>query len=861
MAFLSQKPSRVTLNRALEVCELYSKIDGKKIDCNHFKVSSFLNIDEGFLRVDFQDVQNHDDSKGYFVLMGVSYHNSEHQSSELYLKHTKKNYEIKRNAKIKINLKKILLDLFNVDGNKFIIKLGYVFDNDFINSEYLISIPSIIDRKEWIPNVIQMEVEETTSEDLKKLYLNDFKLTKNSSLEEIRLKSCFNSIIKSQFEDSDLIDLFRSQIIIEDLKQNEDYKKYQLNDQKIHSYKEASLELKDKMVEHLLNHMCLKKAIRYLGDSHFILMDKKMPFDLEDIDGICLTEMDSTTTQIKTNIDYVVNNEIIIFHTHVKNNLYNVQFIPNRSLTHMAHQALTKCDLLNVSDYLVDFNSPSSNPNIVRDSGIIIGRLNYNNKNIANNIEQKTAIKRIVNGSAFPSPFLLRGPPGAGKTTTIIEAIVQLINLKPNTHILMIATNNTACNDISKRLWQFVSSNKILRIYSSKYERQQNAENIFRLKCRTVEMCSDCNSRYCKDVQKYRDNPCYEEFYSARVVIVTLAGSGSLVNAGIRSDHFDYIFIDDASSIPEVLTLIPIVGLATSCSNETLSISANIILSGDPSQLEPTVTHPFNLKLGMDRSMMERMIKEVNKYRRDSSDDAFNNNYITQLCNCFRSHKAIVRFAYLHYYGSSQLRSNFISVDENFASGWKHLKNRDFPIMFMDSQYSDNCLVHGKVLLKKVEVNVINYYVNTILADGIDGQKVLPEDIGIISMDLAQPNTIIDQLRLCHPTVEIGTVEAFQGREKKIIFLSTIRTDTKSIGYKRSDKRLLVALTRAKSLLVVVGNTDKLLDCDMWSKFIMYCINNNAYVEAPFEKPIEGMEDEIIPSDEEEEYIDENDNN
>ncbi|CAO1434380.1 unnamed protein product [Diamesa hyperborea] len=858
MAFLSQKQPRVILSRELEVCELFSCINDKKVDANYLKVTSFLNTEEDFLQVDFQDNLDLDDTKGYFIIMGVTYYNSENKPIFISFKHSRKSYGISKNVKMRINLKKILLNLFNVDCNKFIVKLGYMLNDDFIHAEYLMKIPTITERKEWIPDLIQMKNMEV-DEDLKSLYFNDFELTDDSSMEECRLKSNFKSFIESPWKKNhDLIEIFRSQLMIEDLKQNEDYKNYQLNNQKIHDYKEASLDLKEKMVDHLLEHSCLKKAIRYLKDTHFILIEKKMPFDLENIDGIFLTEMESLdSSTIK--IDYVVNNEIIIFHlnNNPKDHLYNVQFIPNRSLTRMAYQALTKCDLLNVNDYLVSFDSPFSKPNVIRDSGFINGRLNYKNKSIANNIEQKTALKRIINGSAFPSPFLLHGPPGSGKTTTIIEAIVQLVSLKSNTHILMIASNNTACNDISERLIQYVSCNKILRIYSSKYERQQNTDKIIRLKCRTVEICADCKSRYCKDLQKFRDNPCYEEFYSARVVIVTLAGSGSLVNAGIRSDHFDYIFIDDAASIAEVHTLIPIVGLATSASSDTFMISANIILSGDPSQLEPTVTHPFNLKLGMDCSMMERMMKKVNKYKCDSSADALHNPHITQLNICFRSHRAIVRFSYMNFYAGSQLRS---SVEENFASGWKHLKNRDFPIMFMDSQYSDDCQVFGKFLLKKVEVNVINYYVNSLLTEGINGETVLPEDIGIISMDLAEPNTIINQLRLCYPNVDIGSVESFQGREKKIIFLSTIRTDSQKIGHKRSDKRLLVALTRAKSLLVVIGNTDKLLNCDMWSKFIMYCINNNAYVEAPLERHIEGSEDDIISSDDEEES-DKNDNN
>ena len=94
----------------------------------------------------------------------------------------------------------------------------------------------------------------------------------------------------------------------------------------------------------------------------------------------------------------------------------------------------------------------------------------------------------IFNGSAFPSPYLLCGPAGSGKTTIIIESILQIVDLKPNAQILVVVSNNTACNEIGDYLMEFISCNKILRVYSSSYERQQNADKL-PSKCRGVEMC------------------------------------------------------------------------------------------------------------------------------------------------------------------------------------------------------------------------------------------------------------------------------------------------------------------------------------------------------------------------------------
>ena len=167
-----------------------------------------------------------------------------------------------------------------------------------------------------------------------------------------------------------------------------------------------------------------------------------MPFNSEDIDGLRLTEMDHCrespdikTTQIKIGIDYIVNNEIIIFHTvpdvHLGDRYFNVQYITKPALIGMAHHALTKIDLLNANDYLINFDSPASSSNLVRDSEINYNGFTYKNKNIDGNIEAQIAIKDIFNGSAFPSPYLLCGPAGSGKTTIIIESILQIVDLKP----------------------------------------------------------------------------------------------------------------------------------------------------------------------------------------------------------------------------------------------------------------------------------------------------------------------------------------------------------------------------------------------------------------------------------------------
>lgn len=107
-------------------------------------------------------------------------------------------------------------------------------------------------------------------------------------------------------------------------------------------------------------------------------------------------------------------------------------------------------------------------------------------------------------------------------------------------------------------------------------------------------MCQ-CNKRSCPEAEPL-DDPTYDEFYTARIVLVTLVSCGRIVSAGIENNHFDYIFIDEAASECEQRTLIPITGLGVSLNK----VNAQIVLSGDHKQLGAIVSNSFARKMGME---------------------------------------------------------------------------------------------------------------------------------------------------------------------------------------------------------------------------------------------------------------------
>lgn len=231
-------------------------------------------------------------------------------------------------------------------------------------------------------------------------------------------------------------------------------------------------------------------------------------------------------------------------------------------------------------------------------------------------------------------------------------------------------------------------------------------------------------------------------------------------------------------------------------------ITANIVLLGDYKQLGPVINSPVAEKLGLGVSLMERMMSKA-RYMANPSHD---NNYVVQLLDNFRSHPAILQFSNVLFY-DSKLRAKISEPEKSFGTRWKYLNNKKFPVMFhcvkVPSQVERNSSFNPG------EIEVVCFYVSLLLNFGINGVRVSPEDIGIVSPYKAQLNLLTDALR-GFGNLEIGTAEYYQGREKKIIIISTVKSGINSVGFLKNEKRLNVCVTRAKSLLILVGNGDTL---------------------------------------------------
>lgn len=195
------------------------------------------------------------------------------------------------------------------------------------------------------------------------------------------------------------------------------------------------------------------------------------------------------------------------------------------------------------------------------------------------------------------------------------------------------------------------------------------------------------------------------------------------------------------------------------------------------------------------------------RYRINELDNSYDTNYVSQLLDNYRSHPAILQFSNVLFY-KSKLRANLQEPEKSFGTRWNYLNNKKFPVLFHCVKEPSKIVRGGSSSYNEGEIKMVRFYVDLLLNVGIDGVKVLPDDIGIVTPYKAQLNMLKNDLRH-QKNVEIGTAEYYQGREKKIIIISTVKSRD-NVGFLSSEKRLNVCITRAKSLLILVGNADTL---------------------------------------------------
>ncbi|KDR14736.1 putative helicase mov-10-B.1 [Zootermopsis nevadensis] len=450
-------------------------------------------------------------------------------------------------------------------------------------------------------------------------------------------------------------------------------------------------------------------------------------------------------------------------------------------------------------------------------------------KHLSGNPKQRQAVQSIVSGTSYPAPYVIFGPPGTGKTVTIVEAVTQLYHLdKPNGHLLICAPSNSAANEVTKRLLiscqGHIPDRDIFRLYAASYNVGAIPEEL--------KKCSN-----------YTDDfffPSKEEIMKYAVVVVTLATAARLVTGGIPAGHFSHLFIDESGQAVEPETLIPVGGLFTS-EKENGRLFGQLVLAGDPKQLGPILRSPVAINLGLGMSFLERLMNQCDLYKKNERDQLYNPAVLTKLVQNFRSHKSILALPDRMFY-EKELQVCGDPVLTSLACSWEGLPKKGFPLIFHGVKGKDQREGNSPSYFNVQEIEVIVRYVEQLLADRFSGRKLRQQDIGVITPYRKQVEKIKQTFKKCKwEHITVGSVEEFQGQERLVIIISTVRSTVEllqddyklHLGFLKNPKRFNVALTRSKALLITVGNPDILQHDEHWRELILFCRDHGGYKGYP----------------------------
>lgn len=449
---------------------------------------------------------------------------------------------------------------------------------------------------------------------------------------------------------------------------------------------------------------------------------------------------------------------------------------------------------------------------------------------------------------------IVHGPPGTGKTTTLVEAINE--TLMRESQVLVCAQSNMAVDWISEKLVD--RGINVLRIgnptrvndkmlgftYERRFEshadypqlwairkairelrknRKKGSENYHqkmdRLKSRAAEIEIRINS---------------ELFGEARVIACTLVGSAHHLLEGMK---FGTLFIDEAAQALEAACWIP------------MKRASRVILAGDHCQLPPTVKSIAALRAGLGKTLMERIAENKPEV-------------VTLLKIQYRMNDEIMRFSSDWFYGGK--------VESAPQIKYRSVLDYDHPITWIDTSNEENQITiegedapedsastsssvsaanqnsdlnfkeqfvgesFGRINKAEAELTLLTlaeYFTK------ISKRRVLEEriDVGIISPYRAQVQylkKLIKKYEFFKPyrrLISVNTVDGFQGQERDVILISLVRSnDEGQIGFLKDLRRMNVAMTRARMKLIILGNKDTMTKHPFYKKLWEYveAINN-----------------------------------
>ena len=448
------------------------------------------------------------------------------------------------------------------------------------------------------------------------------------------------------------------------------------------------------------------------------------------------------------------------------------------------------------------------------------------------NATQEEAVNQVLRAKDVA---IVHGPPGTGKTTTLVEAIREAL-MREN-QVLVCAQSNMAVDWISEKLVD--RGINVLRIgnptrvndkmlsftYERRFEGHPDYPQLWALRKAIRELRAHRkrgDEKYHQKLESLKSRATELEirinnelFSEARVIASTLVGSA---NRLLDGQKFGTLFIDEAAQALEAACWIP------------MRRVSRVIFAGDHCQLPPTVKSIAALKAGLGKTLMERIVE-------------MHPEAVTLLKIQYRMNDEIMRFSSNYFYhgeveSAPEVRFRSI-LDMDIPMTW--IDTSEFEKLFENSEDPEKSKISfkeefvgesfGRVNKAEAELTLLalqNYF------NKIGKQRLLDEriDVGIISPYRAQVQLLRRMLmkweffKPFRRQISVNTVDGFQGQERDVIVISLVRSnDEGQIGFLRDLRRMNVAITRARMKLIILGNRQTMTQHPFYRQLWQYIEN------------------------------------
>ena len=415
------------------------------------------------------------------------------------------------------------------------------------------------------------------------------------------------------------------------------------------------------------------------------------------------------------------------------------------------------------------------------------------------NVSQERAVNEVLRAKDVA---VVHGPPGTGKTTTLVEAIYE--TLRRENQVLVCAQSNMAVDWISEKLVD--RGINVLRIgnptkvndkmlsftYERRFESHPDYPQLWAIR-KSIRQLRANRKRgdhsFHQKLERLKERETELElrirnqlFREARVIASTLVGSANRLLDGMK---FGTLFIDDEAQALEAACWIP------------MRRAIRVILAGDHCQLPPTIKSVAAMKGGLDKTLMQRIVE-----RKPEA--------VTLLKMQYRMNEAIMRFSSDWFYHGEVEAAPMVKyrgiLDLDKAIEWKDTSGDTSHEEFVGDNF-------GRINKEEAQLTLLTlaeYFVR------IGRQRIIDEriDVGIISPYRAQVQYLrhlikkTDFYKPFRKIIAVNTVDGFQGQERDIIVISMVRSNEEGqIGFLRDLRRMNVAITRARMKLIILGDS------------------------------------------------------